>query len=139
MPISRLILCVCLLLLPLAACRTLTGAGEEFEKSSKAYNRMLRWQEMDQAAAAFVDKGLRPQFQQQIEAAKGVKVVDYRVKSLECDPEKGEAEVRVEFDYYVPPSTTVKTADDLQKWVYREENGKMVWRLTTLPPAFKEK
>lgn len=138
MSISRLILL--LILLPaLAACSSLAVVGLECEKSAKEYNRMLRWQEYEAATIVFVDEPLRNEFQQRIAAIKDVKMADYRVKSLECKPEKGEATVKVEFDYYTPPSMTLKTAEDVQKWIYREENGKKQWRLTTLLPEFAKK
>ncbi|KAF0220460.1 MAG: hypothetical protein FD174_1114 [Geobacteraceae bacterium] len=136
MSITRLTL-LSPLLLALAACSSLAVIGLECEKRTKEYNRMLRWQEFDNAAIVFVDKPLRDEFQKRIAAAKDVKVADYRVKSLECDPEKGEATVKAEFDYYIPPSMTLKTAEDVQKWVYSGENGKKEWRLKTLLPAFK--
>jgi hypothetical protein len=123
------------ILLALAACRTLAGVGTECENSAREYSRMLRWQEFD-AAITFADKSLRDEFQKRIEGAKEVKLADYRIKSLKCDPEKGEAEVKVEFDYYVQPSVRLRTAEDLQKWVYGEVDGKKQWRLTTLLPDF---
>ena len=113
--------------------------GTEFTQSAKGYRNLLRWQEFDTAAIAFVDEPLRDEFQKRIEALKDVKMADYRVKSLECMPEKGEATVKVEFDYYTPPSMKLKTAEDVQKWIYREGNGKKQWRLTTLLPEFARK
>jgi hypothetical protein len=70
-------------------------------------------------------------------AADQVKVVDYRIKNLECWPKKGTAEVTVEWDYYVPPSVTVKTLTDPQKWQYFEKEDRGEWVLTTLLPVFK--
>ncbi len=138
MSISKLIML--LFVLPaLAACSSLAVIAMECEKSAKEYNRMLRWQEFDTASIAFVDEPLRNEFQKRIAALKDVKMADYRVKSLECMPEKGEATVKVEFDYYTPPSMKLKTAEDVQKWIYREGKGKKQWRLTTLLPEFARK
>src|SRR6266545_2443681 len=94
-----LLLC---LLLTLNACRTMYSTTLECEQNSKAYNRMLRWQEYDLAETSLVDPALRAEFQKKMTAAKDVRIVDYRVKKLECRPEKGEAEAVVEFDYYIP-------------------------------------
>lgn len=125
------------LLVLLAACRTLAVSPTEFERISRDYNAMLRWQESAMAASTYVDKSVRPAYEVKVAAAAGVKVVDYRVVSWECDSEKGEAKVKVELDYYILPSTRVKTVTDEQKWVYREEPGESGWRLTTLLPEFK--
>jgi len=50
---------------------------------------------------------------------------------------KGEATVKVEFDYYRPPSTRVHTVEDLQKWSYEGDNDQRNWRLKSLLPEFK--
>jgi hypothetical protein len=64
-------------------------------------------------------------------------VVDYRIKNVVCDPEKRKAEVKAELDYYIMPSTKVKTVVDMQKWRYVEEAEQKGWRLETLLPEFK--
>ncbi len=125
------------LLLFLAACRSFSVSPMQFERVSRDYNAMLRWQESAMAATTFVDKGARTAYEAKVAASTGVKIADYRVVSWECDSDKGEARVKVEFDYYIPPSTRMKTVTDEQKWVYREEPGQEGWRLTTLLPDFK--
>jgi hypothetical protein len=128
------------MLLLLAGCATLKNfnIGEEFEKSSKSYVQLVRWQEFENAAVTYVSPQLQEAYRERIRAAGEVKVADYRVKSMQCDPEKGEGTVRVEFDYYRPPSTRVLTVEDVQKWSYEGENGNRIWRLKTLPPEFKK-
>ena len=54
-----------------------------------------------------------------------------------CDPEKRKAEVRMELDYYIMPSTTIKTVVDVQQWRYVEEAKHKGWWLETLLPEFK--
>ncbi len=125
------------LLVLLAACQTLSVALEQFDRTSREYNHMVRWEEFAMANVTFVDKGIRGEYDKRVEAAKGVKVVDFRVVSYECQPEKGTATVNVEFDYYILPSATVKTVRDTQKWVYREGPEEKGWRLTTLLPDFR--
>jgi hypothetical protein len=44
----------------------------------------------------------------------------------------------VEWDYYLPPSVTVRTVIDPQKWRYVEEEDRRGWILTTLLPEFKK-
>ncbi len=140
MTIIRLSLLACLIL-TLASCKTLevTAVRNEFDKSYRDYNKMVRGQELDQAVAAFVDKPIQDEFGKRVKSAKDVRVVDYRVKSVMCDPEKGEAEVKVEFDYYIPPSVRMQTVEDQQKWVYRVEGENKVWRLITFIPEFPTK
>jgi hypothetical protein len=125
-----------LLLCGIAACRSMAVSPAEFEKSSRDYNRMIRWQEFAVANATYVERDIRRAFEVKVAAAGGVTLVDYRILNITCDPEKGEAQTTVEFDYYRLPSTRVKTVKDVQKWVYHEEEGESGWRLTSLFPDF---
>jgi len=123
----------------LVGCSTLKNIniGGEFEKSSRSYLQLVRWQEFESAAVTYVSPPLQEAYRERIKAAGEVKVADYRVKMMECDPVKGEATVKVEFDYYRPPSTRVRTIEDLQKWSYEGENGQHIWRLKSLLPEFR--
>lgn len=123
----------------LPACQSYRNynAAQEFTLALREYNRMLRWQEIDQACISFVVKARREECLLRAEAAREVKVADYRVLTEECTPEKGTAETRVAVDYYLPPSSRVKTLEDLQLWRYSEGPDDKGWRLTTLPPLFK--
>lgn len=112
--------------------------ANEFEQNSKSYNKMIRWNELDKADAIFPPPGQREEFKGKVMAAKGVKVADFRIKSLECSPETGEATVVLDIDYYREPSVTMKTVEDVQKWKYELEGvGVRRWRLMTMPPDFK--
>jgi hypothetical protein len=119
----------------LCACQTLGVTLAQFDRSSREYNHMVRWQEYGMANVTFVDKEMRAAYEKKAEEAKGVRVVDFRVLSSECEPEKGTATVNVEFDYYILPSAAVKTVRDTQKWVYREEPERG-WHLMTVLPDF---
>lgn len=121
----------------LAGCRTTYGMAEQFGKFSQEYNRQWRWQEQEQACINFAAEDIREECLQRARAAEGVSVADYRVKSTDLDLEKGTATVRVEIDYYILPSTQVKTVEDVQKWRYDDEEGRERWRLISLPPEFK--
>jgi hypothetical protein len=111
--------------------------AEKFANTSKNYIRLIRWHEFEKSTLTYVDDKLREDFQKRIEAFEEVKVVDYRIKNQECRPKKGTAEVDVEWDYYLPPSVTVKTVKDPQKWRYVDEENSHEWVLTTLLPEFK--
>jgi hypothetical protein len=128
-----------LILITTGACTAVKNfnISDEFEKSSNRYNRMLRWREMDLAGAAFAAGPIKEEFAARVKAAENVTITDYRIKSQYCIPEKNQAEVIADIDYFVAPSITVKTVQDIQKWEYVEENGKKSWRLVSLLPEFK--
>jgi len=118
--------------------------NEDCEKVIKNYNRMLRWQEVEKASIAFVDKKLRPDYDKTAESIRrrGVTVADYRVLAQECRGDRNTAESTVEFDYFILPDNRMKTITDHQSWIFREENPVEPdlgegWKLTTPLPAFK--
>jgi hypothetical protein len=112
-------------------------AKEQFEKSNRDYNKMLRWQEAEAAALNFVDKANREEYLARVEAAKEVKIADYRIKTVECDTVTGVAKVKVEIDYYIPPAVVMKSLVDHQEWIYVQEGDTKNWRLKSLYPEFK--
>jgi hypothetical protein len=127
------------LLLILTSCQSMHIArvAEDFDKGTKSYVRMVRWNELDKTTLFFVDEPLREEFEKRIKGRKEVQIADYRVKHTECRPEIGEGEVTVEWDYYVPPSVKLKTVEDAQKWRYVEKAEEKGWMLKTLLPEFK--
>jgi hypothetical protein len=127
------------LLLTLSACQSIhyMNVGEDFDKGTRSYLKMVRWNELDNAPLSFVDEPLREEFEKRVKGRKEVQIADYRVKYMDCRPEKGEGEVTVEWDYYIPPSVKLKTVEDAQKWRYIEKEDKKGWMLKTLLPEFK--
>ena len=123
-------------LITLSACNITYFMKEDFTRISKDYGKMLRWQEFD-AAVVYVDAPFREEYRRRIEAARGIRVVDLRLLSSECLAEQKKGEVKMELDYYINPSTTIKTVTDLQKWRYQDEGGQKGWRLESLLPEFK--
>ena len=132
-----LILLCCLMTTACASSRL--GTREEFEQSMKGYNRMLRWHEVENAGMVFLEPGLRDAFMKAAAEFKkrGVTITDYRILTSECLPEKGSAEVIAEFDYYILPSTRIKTLTYRQVWTYREIDEKRSWRLKSGLPDFE--
>jgi hypothetical protein len=122
----------------LGGCETLKkkNIAWELDEYSKNYNKMIRWHELDKAGAIFPPEELQAEFTRKADSAKDVTVTDFRIKKMECSPEKGEATVILDIDYYREPSVTVKTVEDKQEWKYVGENGNKHWRLMTLPPDF---
>ena len=127
------------LLLMLSACQSIhyMNVETDFDKGTKGYIKMVRWNELDNAPLSFVDEPLREEFAKRVKMRREVQIADYRVKRKDCRPETGEGEVTVEWDYYIPPSIKLKTVEDAQKWRYIEKLEKQGWMLMTLLPEFK--
>jgi predicted Holliday junction resolvase-like endonuclease len=111
--------------------------SEEFERSAKDYNKLLRWREVENAGMIYMDPESREAFMKSAEEIKkrGVTIADYRILTSECIPEKKTAEVVVEFDYYTLPSNRIKTLTYRQNWSYLDTEEKKGWQLKSgLPP-----
>jgi hypothetical protein len=140
--------CVCIFMaLMLCSCAYIQQAvtkaeqakiREEFDDSAKAYNKMLRWREVENAGMLYLDPEMRDEFMKSAEAFKkrDVTITDYRILTSECTPEKKSAEVLVEFDYYVLPSNRIKTLTYRQNWIYLDTMAKKGWLLKSSLPDF---
>ena len=128
---------LCILCLTLTACATQTGLSEEFDRSVKAYNRMLRWHEIENAVMTYSDPEQREEYLKQADTLKkrGLSVTDFRILSSRYLPEKKSGDVLAEFDYYILPSNRVKTISSRQEWVYLESIKS--WKLKSGLPAFE--
>lgn len=126
-----------LLLLLLSGCRNPYLVAQRFDDTYREYNRLVRWQEHQNACTSFADPSVENECLALARAAKGASMADYRVKEVDLDLEKGTATVRVEFDYYVLPSTRLKTLEDVQEWRYEEVDGQERWRIVTPLPEFR--
>ena len=111
--------------------------SSEFAKSSRDYNQLVRWNELESAASSFVSPLLQEKYRERIKDAGTIRITDYRVMRTECDPIKGEGSAKMELDYYRPPSVKLNTVEDLQKWSYEGEENKRAWRLKSLLPEFR--
>jgi hypothetical protein len=136
------ILLAVILPLMLTACGTFrdikyANIGSEFTKSTRDYMQLVRWNELDSAASTYVSPLLQEEYRKKIKDASNVRITDYRVIRMECDPIKGEGTAKMELDYYRPPSVKVNKVEDLQKWSYEGEENKRSWRLKSLLPEFK--
>lgn len=145
MRISTVYLLCCLLLFlnGCAGYRTM-NRQEECGKVIKNYNRMIRWQEAEKAALAYVDQEQRDSFATSAESLRrrNVTMVDMRILASECRAERKSAEAVVEFDYFALPDSRLKTATDRQKWLFREESSHTPdqmegWKLVTPLPEFR--
>lgn len=128
---------LCIVCLMLAACATQTSLSEEFDRSVKAYNRMLRWHEIESAGMTYIDPELREEYLKQAESLKkrGLSFTDFRILSARYVPAKKAGDAVAEFDYYLLPSNRVKTISYRQAWVYTESGKK--WKLMSGLPDFE--
>jgi len=131
----RTILLGALIVLSLTACGSYNMRAK-MDESVTQYNNLLRTQKLD-AAGLFVSGTLAKEFAARAEAARKVRILDYRILATRYDEKENEAEVKVEIDYYSLSTYRMKTLVDVQKWAYREEGGTRQWRLTSLLPEFK--
>ena len=123
--------------LTMTACVSEMGLREEFEKSMRAYNRMLRWQEVENAGMTYIDRGQRDESMHDAESLKrrGVTLADFRILTFECLPDKKTGDVVAEFDYFILPSNRIKTVTYRQEWVYQDLLKN--WKLKSGLPAFE--
>jgi hypothetical protein len=105
----------------------------------KGYNRMLRWREIENAGATYLDPELREAFMATAGSIRkrGVVITDYRILTSDCSIEKKSAEVVAEFDYYTLPSNRIKTLTYRQNWTYLDTEEKRGWQLKSALPAFE--
>lgn len=131
------LLCIVCLMLTACATQRELGLSEEFDRSVKAYNRMLRWHEIENAGMTYIDPEQREEYLKQAEVLKkrGLSVTDFRILFTRYLPEKKTGDAVAEFDYYILPSNRVKTISYRQDWVYLE-NIKS-WKLKSGLPVFE--
>ena len=128
---------LCILCLTLSACATHTSLNEEFDRSVKAYNRMLRWHEIENAGATYIDQEQQAEYQKQAETLKkrGLSITDFRILSSRYLPEKKTGDVNAEFDYFMLPSNRIKTISYRQEWIYRDTIKS--WKQKNALPVFE--
>ncbi|MDD2583070.1 MAG: hypothetical protein PHR66_13860 [Desulfuromonadaceae bacterium] len=129
--------------LTLTSCATLTGLSERFDKSKefdrsvKAYNRMLRWHEIESAGMTYIEPEQLKEYLKRAETLKqrGLSVTDFRILTAVYLPETKTGDAVAEFDYFILPSNRIKTVSYPQKWIYRENlKG---WKLKSGLPDFE--
>lgn len=130
------LLCCCFLF---TACTADEVIRDQFEKSVKDFNRMLRWQEMSGAGALYVAPELLDQYSASAALLKvrEVTITDYRILAMNAFPEKKRGDALVEFDYYALPSTRIRTQAYKQDWIYQDSDLSKGWQLKSGLPPFE--
>jgi hypothetical protein len=124
---------VAILLLAMGCASMETGEKmSQFDQTSRAYLRAIRWGEFE-AAYAFKKLMDSDQEMPDFENYKTVKVTNYKVKQTIISETKSKIIQIVDFQYYRMKDVTVRTIIDRQKWEYDEAQEK--WFLQSdLPP-----
>jgi len=110
----------CLLLfmvLLLTACGLFHATEKQRTAAVDDFMYALRWQRYQEAAAFFTSEHRRA-FLDQMEDLRDLKVTDVRLQRVEPADEGRRVETRLEMDYYLLPSATLKTLRIDQTWVY---------------------
>ena len=130
---------LCCLLMVACAYTQQSGMREDFEKQMKDYNRMLRWQEMEQAGMLYLAPELRESFMKGAESARkrGITITDYRIITSECTPKQKKATAVVLFEYYTLPSNRIKSLTYYQDWFYGNTIEIKGWKLKSQLPPFE--
>jgi hypothetical protein len=118
--------------------KALTDVRDDLQNAIKEYNDLVSLKEFDKAKR-FVAESTREGFEGRAKAARDVKITEYRILSREFITTTDKEIVKVEFDYYVSPSTQKKSLIDNQTWsfLYVNEEGRKKWRLVTPLPEFQ--
>lgn len=113
-------------LVVLMAVIVLGGCGllDSREKDRKAaldnFSKYLRYQ-LYPAAGSYFCPDLRDPFLDQMEQVKGLNVTDVRLVRVDIKEDGARVDARLEMDYYLLPSVTVKTLRIDQGWQHRDD------------------
>ena len=133
----KVLLCIVCLMQTACATHIHKSLSDELDRSVKAYNRLIRWHEMENAVMTYTDPEQREEYLKQVDTIKkrGLSVTDFRILSTRYLPEKKSGAVVAEFDYYILPSNRVSTISHRQEWVYQESIKS--WKLKNGLPPFE--
>ncbi|MGD2100006.1 MAG: hypothetical protein PVG35_20720 [Desulfobacterales bacterium] len=105
----------------------------QFDETSRAYLRAIRWGEFE-AAFAFKKLTDRNEELPDFEDYRTVKVTNYKVKQTIISEDKSKIIQIVDFQYYRMKDVTVKNLIDRQKWEWDPEQEK--WFIYSNLPDF---
>ena len=125
-----------LLGLLLGGCAAFNPPEKQHREALDDFIYALRWQLYPEAAAFFVPAHGEP-FLAQMEKLTDLNVTEVRQKRLEVRDEGLRVDTLLEMDYYILPSTTLKTLRINQTWRYFAPGTTAGGFLITTPfPAF---
>ena len=129
-----------LLALALSACVLVNPPSQQRKAALDDFMHALRWQRYAEAASHFTGEHRRSFLTRFERIAKDLNVTDVRLQGLQLKDEGRRAEVVLEMDYYLFPSTVLKTLRIEQTWVYFETGDSEFtsFLITTPFPEFPE-
>ncbi len=117
--VSTLLLTL-LLLLALGGCGVLNSRDGDRKAAFDNFVKYLRYQ-LYPAAASYFAPDLREAFLDQMEQIEGLNVTDVRLVRVDVKEDGARVDARLEMDYYLLPSVTVKTLRIDQVWRHHED------------------
>lgn len=121
------------LVLALTACTLFSPLPKQRKEALNEFIYALRWQRYPEAAGFFTDE-YRRNFLDRIEKIeKDLTITDVRLQRLDIMDDGRRAVVRLEMDYFLLPSATLKTLRIDQTWIYFKsgEAGRNGFLITT--------
>jgi len=117
-----------LLVLALTACGAAMpkSTAEKLQESVYEYNRALRWNNID-VAAAYLPPADRPAFLKEHKRGDTV-IMGADVLDVSPDYEQGLADVTVAYEWRAPDGITVNATRILQIWRYQDDTWRLVSR-----------
>jgi hypothetical protein len=109
---------------------------EEFDSGFSKYNDLVASNDLS-ASSLFVADSARDSYLKSVDAAKDMRIFEYRIITKTVDELKRKATVNVEVDYYMLNANKVKKMRYIQEWSYIEGKDFKDWRLLTPLPLFK--
>lgn len=131
--ITRVALAMALLAGGPLACATAGQRQDSFEDIQRKYTRHVRWSEYEEALE-FVAEDERETYTERTEALGPMRVIDYRIDSIEFDPETNGAVVVVIYSAYRRSQPVAISVKEEQEWILEEETKS--WQVSS---RFEEK
>jgi hypothetical protein len=97
---------------------------------------MLRWKDLDKACVTFAEESARESCLARALKLKEINVTDIRTRDIDFRIDGVTATVHAEIEYYVLPSTKVRTIQDTQNWIYIGPVDQRIWRIKSTFPDF---
>jgi hypothetical protein len=107
---------------------------DDFNETSKSYEKMIFWSNYD-TADSFRDPQERETHPADLDELKNIKVTSYSVKKVSVSEDQAEVRQFVEIGYYRVDEVTLKTMRDQQVWAYNPIAKR--WYLQSGLPLFK--
>ena len=118
------------------ACATLfpNSAEEQLHDSQLHYTQCVRWSNFEKAQG-FVAPEARNDFLAQSNELAGMRVTDFRLRSVDLGPDKRSATAHVTYIAYRPASPVAVAYDEEQRWELRDGTWKVNPVLTAARPV----